>query len=92
MSRVCGVRSYKNLASEIVRPRSVTLHVSRNLDASNETHQGLPDGTQGYLAACYRNIVDTKSSRFSESNPESYLKSNRKPEKSEMDRTENLIA
>ena len=27
-------------------------------------HQGTPDGTQGYLAACYRNIVDTKPSHF----------------------------
>ena len=23
-----------------------------------------PDGSQGYLAACYRNIVDTKPSHF----------------------------
>ena len=40
--------------------------MSINLDTSNETHQGSPDGTQGYLAACYRNIVDTKPSRFFE--------------------------
>ena len=33
-------------------------------DTSNETHQGPPDGTQGYLAACYRNIVDTKPLHF----------------------------
>ena len=39
--------------------------MSINLDTSNETHQGPPDGTQGYLAACYRNIVDTKPSHFS---------------------------
>ena len=39
-------------------------HMSINLDTSNETHQGPPDGTQGYLAACYRNIVDTKPSHF----------------------------
>ena len=56
-------------------------HVSLNTDTSNETHQGPPDGTQGYLAACYRNIVDTKPSHFSKSNPESDRKSNRKPKK-----------
>ena len=39
-------------------------HVSINFDTSNETHQGPPDGTQGYLAACYQNIVDTKPSHF----------------------------
>ena len=38
--------------------------MSKNLDTSNETHQGPPDGTQGYLAACYRNIVDTKPTYF----------------------------
>ena len=38
--------------------------MSKNLDTSNETHQGSPDGTQGYLAACYRNIVDTKPTYF----------------------------
>ena len=65
-------------------------HVSINLDTSNETHQGPPDGTQGYLAACYRNIVDTKPSHFSKSNPKS--NTNRRPEKCRMDRTENLIA
>ena len=65
-------------------------HVSINLDTSNETHQGPPDGTQGYLAACYRNIVDTKPSHFSKSNLKSDRKSNRRPEKSRMDRTENL--
>ena len=57
-------------------------HVSINLDTSNETHQGPPDGTQGYLAACYRNIVDTKPSDFWKSNPKSDRKSNRRPEKS----------
>ena len=57
--------------------------MSINLDTSNETHQGPPDGTQGYLAACYRNIVDTKPSHFSKPNPESDRKSNRKPEKEE---------
>ena len=55
--------------------------MSINLDTSNETHQGPPDGTQGYLAACYRNIVDTKPSHFSKPNPESDRKSNRKPKK-----------
>ena len=40
--------------------------MSINFDTSNETHQGPPDGTQGYLAACYRNIVDTKPSHFFE--------------------------
>ena len=45
--------------------------------------QGPPDGKQGYLAACYRNIVDTKPSHFSKPNPESDRKSNRKPEKEE---------
>ena len=55
--------------------------MSINTDTSNETHQGPPDGTQGYLAACYRNIVDTKPSHFSKSNPESDRKSNRKPKK-----------
>ena len=38
--------------------------MSINLDTSNGTHQGPPDGTQGYLAACYRNIFDTKPSQF----------------------------
>ena len=65
--------------------------MSMNLDTSNETHQGPPDGTQGYLAVCYRNIVDTKPSHFSKPNPEADRKSNRKPEKSGMDRIENLI-
>ena len=55
--------------------------MSINLDTSNETHQGPPDGTQGYLAACYRNIVDTMPSYYSKPNPESDRKSNRKPEK-----------
>ena len=41
--------------------------------------------TQGYLAACYRNIVDTKPSHFAKSNPKSDGKSNRRPEKSRMD-------
>ena len=57
--------------------------MSINLDTSNETHQGPPDGTQGYLAACYRNMVDTKPSLFSKPNPKSDRKSNRKPEKEE---------
>ena len=57
--------------------------MSINLDTSNETHQGPPNGTQGYLAACYRNIFDTKPSHFSKPNPESDRKSNRKPEKKE---------
>ena len=55
--------------------------MSLNTDTSNETHQGPPDGTQGYLAACYRNIVDTKPSHFFTPNPESDRKSNRKPKK-----------
>ena len=42
--------------------------MSINLDTSNETHQDPLDGTQEYLAACYRNIVDTKPSHFSMSN------------------------
>ena len=33
-----------------------------NHDASNETHQGPPDGAQGYLAACYGIFVYTKPS------------------------------
>ena len=58
--------------------------MSINLDTSNETHQGPPDGTQGYLAACYRNIVDIKpGSHLSKPNPESDRKSNRTPEKEE---------
>ena len=40
-------------------------------DTANETHQGLPDGMQGYLAACYRNIFDTKPSHYSKPDPES---------------------
>ena len=28
--------------------------MSIKLDTSNETHQGDPNGTQGYLTACYR--------------------------------------
>ena len=62
--------------------------MSMNLDTSNETHQGPPDGTQGFLAACYRNIVDTKSSVFeAESGIRSQFES-----KTGMDRTENLIS
>ena len=38
--------------------------MSINLDTSNETHQGPPNGTQAYFAACYRNIVDTKPHLF----------------------------
>ena len=55
----------------------------QNLDTSNETHQGPPDGTQGYLAACYGNFVHTKPSYFLKPNPESDQKSNRKPKKDE---------
>ena len=55
--------------------------MSIHLDTSNETHQGPPDDTQGYLAACYRNIVDTKHSHFSKSNTKTDHKSNRKAEK-----------
>ena len=57
--------------------------MSINFDTSNETHQGPPDGTLGYLAACYRNMVDTKPSLFAKPNPKSDRKSNRKPEKEE---------
>ena len=57
--------------------------MSINLDTSNETHQGPPDGTQGYLAACYQKIVDTKPSHFSKSNPESDREPNRRPEEAE---------
>ena len=60
-----------------------------NLDTSNETHQGPPDGTQGYLAACYGNFVYTKPSHFLKPNPKSDQKSDRKPEKDE--RTESKI-
>ena len=42
-----------------------------------------PDGSQGYLAACYRKIVDTKPSHFFKPNSEPDRKSNRKPEKAE---------
>ena len=52
-------------------------------DTANETHQGLPDGMQGYLAACYRNIIDTEPSYYSKPDPESNWKSNRKPERAE---------
>ena len=65
---MAGAFLYKNLASEWDRG---VWHVSINLDTSNETHQGPPDGTQEYLAACYRNIFDTKSSHFSKPNPDS---------------------
>ena len=52
----------KNLTSK--QDRGVW-HVSiKTFDTSNETHQGFPDGSQGYLAACYQNIVDTKPSHF----------------------------
>ena len=54
-----------------------------NFDTSNETHQGPPDGTQGYLAACYGNFVYTKPSQFLKPNQESDQKSNRKPKKDE---------
>ena len=56
-----GVRSYKNFASGENRG---VWHVSINVDNSNETHQGPPNGTQGYFVAYYRNIVDTKPSHF----------------------------
>ena len=65
-------------------------HVSINLDTSNETHQGPPDGTQGYLAACYRNIVDTKPSHFF-GRIRNQIASRIKNRKSRMDRAENLI-
>ena len=57
--------------------------MSINLDTSNETHQGPPDGTQGYLAACYGNFVYTKPSRYLKPNPKSDRKSSRKPKKDE---------
>ena len=57
--------------------------MSIKFDTSNETHQGPPDGTQEYLAACYRNIFDTKSSHSSKPNPESDCKLSRRPEKAE---------
>ena len=49
--------------------------MSINFDTSNETHQGPPDGTQGYLATCYRNIFDTKPSHFSNRKVESGIRS-----------------
>ena len=55
----------------------------QNLDTSNETHQGPPDGTQGYLAACYGIFVYTKPSHFLKPNPESDQNLNRKPKKDE---------
>ena len=55
--------------------------MSINLDTSNETHQGPPDGTQGYLAACYGNIVYTKPSQSLKPNAESDQKSNRNRKK-----------
>ena len=64
--------------TRIWRPGSLdrgVWHVSINLDTSNETHQGPPDGTQGYLATCYRNIVDTKPSHFSNRKVESGIRS-----------------
>ena len=65
-------------------------HVSINLDTSNETHQGPPDGTQGYLAACYRNIVDTKPSHFFR-RIRNQIASRIENRKSRMDRDESLI-
>ena len=59
--------------TRIWRPGSLdrgVWHVSINLDTSNETHQDPPDGTQGYLVACYRNIVDTKPSHYFEAESE----------------------
>ena len=70
------MRSYKNFASGFARPRSVTcVHEPWHLEWNTP---GSPDGTQGYLAACYRNKVDTKPSHFSKPNPEADRKSNRK--------------
>ena len=64
--------------TRIWRPGSLdrgVWHVSINFDTSNEAHQGPPDGTQGYLATCYRNIVDTKPSHFSNRKVESGIRS-----------------
>ena len=66
-------------------------HVSINLDTSNETHQGTPDGTQGYLAACYRNIVDTKPSHFFFRRIWNQIECRIENRKSRMERAENLI-
>ena len=62
------------------------------IDTSNETHQGPPDGTQGYFTACYRSIIDTMAFTFfeAESGIKSKIKS--KTRKSRMDRIENLSA
>ena len=74
------VRSNKNLVSS----ETEECDVSINHDTSNETHQGPPDGTQGYLAACYRNTFDTKPSQFSKPNPpESGRKPSWKPKRAE---------
>ena len=85
-----GVRSYKNLASELDRG---VWHVSIHLtDTSNETHQGAPDGTQGYLTACYRSIIDTIAFTFFEAESGIRSKIESKTRKSRMDRIENLSA
>ena len=73
------MRSYKNLASGFARPRSVTcVHTPWHLEWNTP---GSPGRYAGYLAACYRNIVDTKPSHFSKPNPESDRKSNRNRKK-----------
>jgi len=67
--------------------------VSINLiDTSNETHQGPPDGTQGYFTACYRSIIDTIAFTFFEAESGIRSKIESKTRKSRMDRIKNLSA
>ena len=59
-------------------------HVSMKPLTPRMKHTRVPQtGSHGYLAACYRNIVDTKPSHFFKPNSESDRKWNRKPEKAE---------
>ena len=65
-----------------------------NHDASNETHQGPPDGAQGYLAACYGIFVYTKPS-WSHFGAEFGIRlefESKINRKRRMDRAENLTA
>ena len=55
--------------------------MSINFDTSNETHQGPPDGTQGYLAAAIETSSIPSLHIFFSPNPESDRMSNRKPKK-----------
>ena len=55
--------------------------MSIKVDISNETPQGSLDRTQGLVAACYRNAVDTKLLQPLKLNSKRNRRPNRKDEK-----------